>query len=300
MPRLRLLPFLLLFAALLTPTSLFAERIAAIADVHGDFAAFMKALQLAGAVDESCRWIGGTLKVVQTGDFLDRGEDELRIMDAIERLEREAAAAGGAFYPLLGNHELINVQLIFIYVTPGGFQLFNQAFPEAADDRKLAKKKEKRGRVFAMRPGGPFAMRLSKLKTMLLLDGTLFVHGGISQRAADFGIDRLNQEVSEWMQGKAAKPPEPMRHSDNPLWNRKWSRGTRQRDCAALASMLKQVGAKRMVVGHSVQPDVNSFCDGLVWRIDTGNSKVFGGKPSVLFLEDGVPRAVAPPAKGKD
>ena len=74
-----------------------ATRIVAIGDLHGDIDAARRALKLAGAIDDNDHWIGGTLVVVQTGDVLDRGDDEQAILDLLTRLEGEATRAGGAF-----------------------------------------------------------------------------------------------------------------------------------------------------------------------------------------------------------
>ena len=61
------------------------QRIVAFGDVHGDLEAARGALRLAGAIDEQDRWIGGDLIVVQTGDQLDRGDQEQAILDLFER-----------------------------------------------------------------------------------------------------------------------------------------------------------------------------------------------------------------------
>src|SRR5688572_24286637 len=52
-------------------------RLVALGDVHGDLAAARAALRLVGAIDWSNQWIGGDLVVVQTGDQLDRSDQEL-------------------------------------------------------------------------------------------------------------------------------------------------------------------------------------------------------------------------------
>src|SRR5262249_5986421 len=61
-----------------------AEHIVAIGDLHGDLAAARAALRLAGAIDDHDAWIGGKLVVIQTGDAIDRGDDERSILDLLE------------------------------------------------------------------------------------------------------------------------------------------------------------------------------------------------------------------------
>src|SRR5688572_3411314 len=66
------------------------KRLVAIGDIHGDIAAARAALRLAGAIDDKDAWIGGELVVVQTGDILDRGDDEQAIIDLFLDLEGKA------------------------------------------------------------------------------------------------------------------------------------------------------------------------------------------------------------------
>ena len=73
------------------------ERLVAIGDVHGDLSATRRALVLAGAIDQTDRWIGGGLVIVQVGDQLDRGDDEQEILELLDRLRDEAEVAGGRF-----------------------------------------------------------------------------------------------------------------------------------------------------------------------------------------------------------
>ena len=87
----------------------------AIGDLHGDIAATRQALRQAGANDESDRWIGKDLSVVQTGDQLDRGDEEREILDLFQQLRASAAEQGGQFIPLNGNHEIMNAQANVLY-----------------------------------------------------------------------------------------------------------------------------------------------------------------------------------------
>src|SRR5579862_1530055 len=66
------------------------KRAVAIGDLHGDLGGARSALRAAGAIDEADRWIGGDLEVVQLGDVLDRGDDESKILELLERLDAEA------------------------------------------------------------------------------------------------------------------------------------------------------------------------------------------------------------------
>ena len=93
------------------PTKLPApERLLAFGDVHGDLAATIQILTMAGVVSSQLDWIGGQAIVVQVGDQLDRGSGEKEILDLFEHLAIQARDAGGGFYPLLGNHEIMNVE----------------------------------------------------------------------------------------------------------------------------------------------------------------------------------------------
>src|SRR5688572_4242503 len=64
-----------------------AKRVIAIGDLHGDLAATRSALKTAGVIDDKDAWIGKDTVVVQTGDVLDRGEDEQAILDLLFKLE---------------------------------------------------------------------------------------------------------------------------------------------------------------------------------------------------------------------
>lgn len=159
------------------------------------FEAAVDALQLAGAIDDALHWIGGDMLVVQVGDQLDRGEGERRILDLLEDLRMEADAAGGGFHPLIGNHETMNVEMDLRYATPGGFA----DFADPNDPMLAGLEPGQRGRVAAFLPGGPYARMVAEHPMILLLEDTVFVHGGALPRHANYGIDAINAEVSAWM-----------------------------------------------------------------------------------------------------
>jgi hypothetical protein len=238
------------------------ERLVAIGDVHGDLEATRRVLRLAGAIDASDRWIGGTLAIVQTGDILDRGDDEQAILDLFERLEREAAAAGGSFTWLLGNHELMNANGDFRYVTDGGWRDF--------PDRKAD-----------LAPGGTYAKVMSGQDVVVKVGDTVFSHAGVvPERVTDLAA--LNRGARCWLAG-AGSTPEVAEDDEGVVWTRAW--GGDEVDCGRLRAALEALGAKRMVVGHTPQlGGVTSACDGALWRIDVGLAAHYGGPTEALEI----------------
>lgn len=268
------------------PPTFVAEpsRLVAMGDVHGDFDAAVEALKTAGVLNENLSWAGGTTVLVQTGDQLDRGHGERAILDLFERLADEAWAAGGAFYSLLGNHETMNVELDFRYVTFGGWVDFND-IPYDDNDALLSQYEEhERGRVAAFRPGGPYAQILSGHNVTMVVGDTIFVHGGILPSHMSYGLEAINAGVHAFFKGEGDFESV-MSGDASPVWSRHYSDETTQDDCALLDSVLAQIPAQRIVVGHTVQYEgITSACDGKVWRIDVGMAEYYGGTVSVLEL----------------
>ena len=272
------------------------QRVVAFGDVHGDLDATRRALRLAGAIDEQDRWVGEDLVVVQTGDQLDRGDDERAILDLFERLRIEAAASGGEFVALLGNHELMNVRLDLRYVTEGGFRDFDGDPALYENDPRFAEiEPGQRGRVAAFLPGGPYALLLAERNVIVQREGTVFVHGGVLPAHVEYGIDRINEETRRWVRGEGPLP-EVLVGSDSPQWVRLYSRGEPDEvACDMLELVLQVMDARRMVVGHTVQEEgITSACDGMIWRIDTGMSSYYGGPLEVLEVVEDRVRVLRP------
>lgn len=274
------------FFLTLMPSSVFAQRIVAIGDLHGDVGATKAALLLAGAIDETEHWVGGDLIVVQTGDQLDRGDDEQVILDWLDRLQDEARAAGGVLHILNGNHELMNARPDLRYVTEGGFADFEDTVEiDEPDSLLLAHDPAHRARVAAFRPGGPYAKLLAERPVVLVIGDNVFVHGGVLPMHLDYGLDRLNEEVSRWLLGEG-EPPAFIHTRESPTWTRNYSDDVQSDDCSQLAGVLERLGAKRMIVGHTVQEEgITPLCGEKVWCIDSGMSEYYGSRVEVLEID---------------
>lgn len=291
-------------------------RLVAIGDLHGDLDKSKQALRLAGLIDAADRYVGGSATVVQVGDVLDRGGDELKILYFLEKLKREAARSGGAIITMNGNHEIMNVEGDFRFATKGGveeFRVWWEWFRIGNKMKSLCHGLEKpidpmeglpssfrgvreefhdgfRARVAALRPNGPISKRfLTQNVTVLVVGDSVFVHGGLLPEHTSYGLEKINEEVRDWINGSTGRfSPEHCRGIDGVVWVRKFSRGDdRDCDCSALEHVLATVpGVKRMVMGHTIQTvGINGVCDDKAIRIDVGLSKGCGdGLPEVLEI----------------
>ena len=252
--------------ALLLPAP---KRLVAIGDLHGDLGGTRAALRAAGAIDADDRWIGGDLVVVQTGDVLDRGDDESKILELLARLESDALAAGGAVIALNGNHELMNAAGDFRYVTPGGARDFDG------------------DRAGVLAPGGVQAKRFARQDVVRIVGDTVFSHAGVLGDWAAH-LDDANLSARCWLDGQAGDahhPPAVLTAEDSPVWTRNWGVAGSE-DCRELDRVLVALDVKRMVVAHTVQTHgITSACDGRLWRIDVGLAKLYGGPIEVLAID---------------
>ena len=66
------------------------SRIIAIGDIHGSIDGLTAILKAAGLIDSARQWTGGTARLVQTGDYTDRGEGTRAVMDLLMALEPQA------------------------------------------------------------------------------------------------------------------------------------------------------------------------------------------------------------------
>lgn len=261
-------------------------RLVAIGDVHGDFEATRAVLRLAGAIDDQDRWIGKDLVVVQTGDQLDRGDGERKILELLERLAAEAKQAGGALHVLNGNHELMNAAGDLRYVTAGGFVDFADVPGVDPNDPRAAQAPPAmRGRLLAFAPGGPYARKLADRPVALVVGDTVFAHGGVLPQHVRKGLDAINAETQRWLRGEGEISPDILQGEESPLWTRRFCQDPTPADCAVADETLAALAIKRMVVGHTVHTaGIVRNCDGKVWCIDVGMASYYGGHPEALEI----------------
>jgi Calcineurin-like phosphoesterase len=83
----------------------------AIGDIHGALLPLLNLLERENLIDRNHHWIAKNTHLIFLGDYLDRGPDGIGVIDTIMQLEVEAANAGGKVSALLGNHDVIMLEV---------------------------------------------------------------------------------------------------------------------------------------------------------------------------------------------
>ena len=247
------------------------ERVVAVGDVHGDFEQLVKALHAAGVVDEKNDWAAGKTHLVQLGDVLDRGQDSRKVMDLLMKLEEQAAKAGGAVHPLIGNHEAMVLMDDWRYLHPAEIK----AFGTDGDFRK------------ALSAQGAYGKWIRGHNAVIQINDVLFAHAGLLPTCARPSLREINDAIRKELatgdeDGLATS-------SSGPLWTRFLARGDAEGVAKALDEVFAKYGAKRMVIAHTVSTKgIATRAGGRLIRVDVGMCEYYGGPAACLVIEKGV------------
>ena len=138
-------------------------------------------------------------------------------MDLIMRLEHEAPLVGGRVHQLIGNHEVMNLNGDLRYVAYEEYAAFLDM--ESEEDREYWYKKFRRdhpadsneanlrwrfdekappgyfGHRKAFRYDGPYGKWLLQKPLMVVINDTVFVHGGVPPFVAEHGLEGVNVKL---------------------------------------------------------------------------------------------------------
>lgn len=203
------------------PQAQSGPRIVVVGDIHGAGPGLAQILQAAGLIDGKQQWIGGTARLVQTGDILDRGADVRAALDLLMRLEGDARKAGGRIDVLFGNHEGMNVLHDFRDVSADAMG----KFADNKSDERLRKafeshtaiakrvgntlnrdewmKTHPRGYpeyVEAFGPSGTYGRWIRARKAVLQIGDTIFMHAGLNPDRTQT-VDEINEAVAQDVKG---------------------------------------------------------------------------------------------------
>jgi len=268
------------------------SRLVVIGDLHADLSAAKAAFQLAGGINNEGEWIGKNLTIVQLGDLIGRSYEDREVLDFVFDVRQQAKSGGGNVYVVLGNHEIFGAQFRIDYVDEAAWQAFEDIPNLNLDDPRLAELPEyKRHRSAALISGGPYAKRLAEFPAVLRLGDMIFAHGGVTPIWAEYGIERINDEVQRWFAGETEQPDPALgvdagNPDDNVMMSRHFSDNVTEENCAMLEESLSILGARWMIVAHTPQAEIGSACEGKVWRVDVGMSRHYSGPIQVLEIRD--------------
>jgi hypothetical protein len=288
------------------------QRIVAVGDVHGDFEQLVAVLRSAKVINDKNKWSGRKTHLVQVGDLPDRGPDTRKVMDLIMKLETQARRAGGAVHALIGNHEAMNVYGDLRYVTREEFDSFRDANSEQVREafykmhiEELAKEPDSKKPDEAYRrkweeqhplgyfehryqfgPNGKYGKWIESHNTIIRINDTIFLHGGISPKYADISREAINERVREELKDFSMLKGGIVMDPDGPLWYRGLAKGEETVLAEHVDQILKLNEARRIVVGHTpTEGVILPRFGGKVLLIDVGLSAYYGSRLSCLLIE---------------
>ncbi|MCZ8321479.1 MAG: metallophosphoesterase [Novosphingobium sp.] len=259
-------------------------RVAVISDLEGQADFFAAAVRRMGVVDGAGNWAFGQGALIILGDSVDRGRDVTKLLWTIRNLAVEAGQAGGAVHYVLGNHEQ--------YILRGNISRANAEHLYGL--RQL-------GGVNTMFAGDSvLGQWLRSQPVALKLGDTLFVHGGISPEVVRSGVTLAELNVASrayFARPVPAAAPSPALDAAFGLKGVTQYRGLIMPleglyplvTPTEVDAALNHFGVTRIVVAHSIVPQIEPSFDGKVWPIDVADP---ASAPEVLEFVQGEPRVM--------
>jgi len=254
------------------------ERLLALSDIEGDFHALKTMLLGAKVMDNQFNWTFGKGHLLLLGDYFDRGLHVTECLWLLYKLEAEAEAAGGKVHFILGNHEVLNLQGNSSYVR-----------------RKYLENAEFIGEPYKnwYDQNTELGRWLRTKNAVEKIGDYVFCHGGISPELARtrLGLAEINRISRQHL----GKPNEAIVSADaKAIFDLKtgifWYRGAAKNIASKedIDAVLQFAGAKRMVIGHTLQPDITALYGGRVLCIDLYHEEnMRQGFMKTLWMEEG-------------
>lgn len=294
-----------------------------IGDIHGDFLKLLCILEDAliiekkktsdcfSNIDYDCdnwNWIAkpGTM-VVQVGDIFDGGgrsttpdnfEDmELETYNFLIKLKKKALNQNSNVVLLIGNHEIMNYQGNYKYVSDSSMTRCLNIVGEEIE-YKLDKHKKCNDRDELFKLGGSLGISMAKhMYGIVHIGKNIICHAGVDYNLAlkyKFDISLMNKILKAFLSGnlqnnnpkikKIMNAFDEIYGSEGLIWHRDLaynepsSCSNMQKTLDSL-KILNNLEADRMIVGHTIQPDgIAQKCQNeekRLWAIDVGISDAF-------------------------
>ena len=247
------------------------EKLFVLSDPHGNLDCLVSVLYNNKVINKNYEWTHGENHLMILGDVFDRGKDVLPILWLIYKLEKEAEDAGGSVSFLLGNHELM--------ILAGDLRYMDKMYNHVSE--KLGMKYEE---LFSA--STELGRWLATRNTLQVVGKDLFVHAGLGEEflEKELTIPQVNEEMSRALFMTKQERKELSGLTDFLYGNQGpiWYRGMVLNDerynplhINVLKKILEAYKVKRIVVGHTIFPDVASFYGGRVIGVNVNNKENF-------------------------
>ena len=254
------------------------ERMLVVSDIEGNFEAFKRILGGAKVIDKNFKWTFGEGHLVLVGDFFDRGLNVTECLWLIYKLESEAEQAGGKVHFILGNHEIMNMSGEYSYVRK---KYIENAALIGEDYSRWFDNHSELGRW------------LRTKNAVEKIGDYVFCHGGISPMLADsgFSLTKINELTRENVGKYYEDIHNPQARAvfdvhEGIFWYRTASKNLLSEK--EVEKIMKYAGAKRMIVGHTLVPEVTALYGGRVICIDLYHDEnLREGIVKTLYIENG-------------
>jgi len=122
--------------------------------------------------------------------------------------------------------------------------------------------------------------------SIVKINDTLFLHGGISPQYANESISAINEMVRAELEDFTKLPDGIVLDEDGPLWYRGLAKADEDLLIPLVEQILENHGVRRIVVGHTItEGAVMPRVHGKILLIDVGLSDFFGARQACLILE---------------
>lgn len=258
------------------------HKIMAISDIESGYKTFRDFLIHNKVINEKLEWTFGKGHLVLLGDFVDRGNSTTQVLWFIYMLEQKAKKQGGNVHYILGNHEIKNLQ--------GNYAKASLKYYYAA--AILGKQQYE-----LFDSNAVLGKWMANKNTLELINGHLFVHGGISPEITNYNtnivevndIVRKNYRQAYYPKGVKSLEELVTSITKGPSWYRGYFNDDLTE--SEIEKGIHLFGAKAVVVGHTVQRKVKAMHGRKVFSIDVNHPKdyrkSFPFKPSEGLLIEG-------------
>ncbi|MFN8255657.1 MAG: metallophosphoesterase, partial [Bacteroidales bacterium] len=239
-------------------------KIFLVSDIEGNLKDFVDILKVAGVINKKYEWTFGANYLVINGDLFDRGNDVAAFLWLCYKLDGESRLSGGKVLINLGNHDIMNLRGNTNYVIDKYLYL---AHALGVNYKTFYDQNTELGRW------------LRTKNTITVIDSTAFVHAGLSYELtfANADFELINNSVRENIDipdSLMENLPKYLFGNFGPFWyrglvfnNLKFRPISEEK----LNKVLDYFKVKRIIVGHSIVPEIVGLHSGKVIAVDVNH-----------------------------